>query len=52
MSALRGMDCHFGQGYYFAKPLTADALEVLLERQTEQPGWAFDGPQVADRAFV
>jgi EAL domain-containing protein (putative c-di-GMP-specific phosphodiesterase class I) len=50
VSALRGMDCHFGQGYYFAKPLTADALEVLLERQTEQPGWAFDAPLALESA--
>ena len=25
-STLRGLDCQYGQGYYFARPLTADAL--------------------------
>ena len=26
VSTLRGLDCQYGQGYYFARPLTADAL--------------------------
>ncbi len=28
--ALRAMGCHFGQGYHFARPLPADAMERLL----------------------
>ena len=38
-STLRGLDCQYGQGYYFARPLTADALAELLHRQAEEPGW-------------
>ena len=39
MSTLRGLDCQYGQGYYFARPLTADALGDLLHRQAGEPGW-------------
>ena len=42
VSALRGLACHFGQGYYFAKPLTPDALTDLLERQAGEPGWSME----------
>jgi diguanylate cyclase (GGDEF)-like protein/PAS domain S-box-containing protein len=39
VTALRGLACQFGQGYYFAKPLTATALAELLHQQAEEPGW-------------
>jgi EAL domain-containing protein (putative c-di-GMP-specific phosphodiesterase class I) len=39
VSALRGLACQYGQGYYFAKPLTPGALADLLHRQAEEPGW-------------
>ena len=42
VATLRGLACQYGQGYYFARPLTADALEDLLLRQAEQPGWSLD----------
>jgi diguanylate cyclase (GGDEF)-like protein/PAS domain S-box-containing protein len=42
VSALRGLACHFGQGYYFARPLTPDALTDLLESQAGEPGWSMD----------
>ena len=39
VSALRGLACQYGQGYYFARPLTSGALAELLHRQAEEPGW-------------
>jgi EAL domain-containing protein (putative c-di-GMP-specific phosphodiesterase class I) len=47
VTTLRGLACQFGQGYYFARPLTADALGELLTRQADQPGWTLD-PRSAD----
>jgi EAL domain-containing protein (putative c-di-GMP-specific phosphodiesterase class I) len=35
---LRGLDCQYGQGYYFARPLTPDALDALLHRQIDGQG--------------
>jgi EAL domain-containing protein (putative c-di-GMP-specific phosphodiesterase class I) len=40
VSTLRGLDCQYGQGYYFARPLPAGALAELLHRQAEEPGWS------------
>jgi EAL domain-containing protein (putative c-di-GMP-specific phosphodiesterase class I) len=39
VSTLRGLDCQFGQGYYFARPLAPDALGDLLSRQVDGQGW-------------
>jgi diguanylate cyclase (GGDEF)-like protein/PAS domain S-box-containing protein len=39
---LRGLACHYGQGFYFARPLPAEALGALLRRQTDEPGWNLD----------
>jgi diguanylate cyclase (GGDEF)-like protein/PAS domain S-box-containing protein len=39
VTALRGLSCQFGQGYYFARPLTSAALAELLHRQAVEPGW-------------
>jgi EAL domain-containing protein (putative c-di-GMP-specific phosphodiesterase class I) len=39
VSALRGLACQYGQGYYFARPLTPAALGDLLDRQAAEPGW-------------
>ncbi|GAB4346094.1 MAG: hypothetical protein Fur0042_11340 [Cyanophyceae cyanobacterium] len=33
---LRNLDCHFGQGYVFAKPMAASEAEALL---LNQPSW-------------
>jgi EAL domain-containing protein (putative c-di-GMP-specific phosphodiesterase class I) len=40
VNTLRGLDCQYGQGYYFARPLTAGALADLLVRQAGEPGWS------------
>jgi diguanylate cyclase (GGDEF)-like protein/PAS domain S-box-containing protein len=40
VTTLRGLDCQYGQGYYFARPLTPDALGDLLHRQADEPGWS------------
>jgi diguanylate cyclase (GGDEF)-like protein/PAS domain S-box-containing protein len=42
VTTLRGLACQYGQGYYFARPLTADALGGLLLRQEDEPGWSLD----------
>jgi diguanylate cyclase (GGDEF)-like protein/PAS domain S-box-containing protein len=42
VSALRGLDCQYGQGYYFARPLTAEDLAAVLLRQADDPGWSLD----------
>jgi EAL domain-containing protein (putative c-di-GMP-specific phosphodiesterase class I) len=39
VSTLQGLACQYGQGYYFARPLTSGALAELLHRQAEEPGW-------------
>jgi EAL domain-containing protein (putative c-di-GMP-specific phosphodiesterase class I) len=39
VSALRGLACQYGQGFYFARPLPPDALAELLRRQVDEPGW-------------
>jgi EAL domain-containing protein (putative c-di-GMP-specific phosphodiesterase class I) len=33
VDALRGLDCQYGQGFYFARPLPAEALGDLLAEQ-------------------
>jgi diguanylate cyclase (GGDEF)-like protein/PAS domain S-box-containing protein len=43
VSTLRGLDCQYGQGYYFARPLPADALADLLHQQADEPGWSLLG---------
>jgi EAL domain-containing protein (putative c-di-GMP-specific phosphodiesterase class I) len=47
VSTLRGLACQYGQGYYFAKPLTSGDLAELLHRQAVQPGWNLE-PVTAD----
>ena len=48
---LRGLDCQYGQGYYFARPLTPDALDELLHRQSDGQGFgALIPPQQAQPA--
>jgi EAL domain-containing protein (putative c-di-GMP-specific phosphodiesterase class I) len=39
VSTLRGLDCQYGQGYYFARPLPAGALADLLSEQADGHGW-------------
>jgi diguanylate cyclase (GGDEF)-like protein/PAS domain S-box-containing protein len=41
-TTLRGLACQYGQGYYFAKPLTSDDLAGLLRQQADEPGWSLD----------
>jgi EAL domain-containing protein (putative c-di-GMP-specific phosphodiesterase class I) len=42
VSALRGLACQYGQGYYFARPLESGALAELLDRQAAEPRWTLD----------
>jgi diguanylate cyclase (GGDEF)-like protein/PAS domain S-box-containing protein len=42
VSTLQGLSCQYGQGYYFARPLTSDALADLLHRQADEPGWTLE----------
>jgi EAL domain-containing protein (putative c-di-GMP-specific phosphodiesterase class I) len=39
VSTLRGLDCQYGQGYFFARPLPADALTELLDEQAGRSHW-------------
>ena len=50
VSTLRGLACQYGQGYYFARPLTPDALDALLDRQADGAGLEPDA--AASRAPV
>jgi diguanylate cyclase (GGDEF)-like protein len=34
---LRDLGCHYGQGYYYAKPAKAGEIDELLDRQVGQP---------------
>ena len=51
VSTLQGLACQYGQGYYFARPLTSGALAELLHRQTDEPGWNLD-PASSDARLV
>lgn len=33
LATIRNLNCHEGQGYYFAKPLSADSVMMLLSKQ-------------------
>jgi EAL domain-containing protein (putative c-di-GMP-specific phosphodiesterase class I) len=50
VSTLRGLDCQYGQGFYFARPLTAGALADILVRQAGEPGWSLVPDRVVPRA--
>jgi diguanylate cyclase (GGDEF)-like protein/PAS domain S-box-containing protein len=39
VSTLRGLECQYGQGYLFAKPLPAEALGELLAEGAGRPVW-------------
>ncbi len=44
MVRLRDLGCHFGQGYFFSRPVTAEAATALLE---ESPRWLDPASQSA-----
>ena len=37
---LLGLGCHLGQGYYFCRPVSGQALLALLPKREEVPRWA------------
>ena len=37
LAVLKELDCRFGQGYLFSKPLTAEEAEVLLQEYRGAP---------------
>jgi diguanylate cyclase (GGDEF)-like protein len=43
LSYLRSIQCHAGQGYYFARPLTNDAAFQFLQQQEEAMCYKQDG---------
>jgi diguanylate cyclase (GGDEF)-like protein/PAS domain S-box-containing protein len=49
VSTLKGLACQYGQGYYFARPLTSGALAELLHRQAEEPGWILGPPAAVEQ---
>jgi EAL domain-containing protein (putative c-di-GMP-specific phosphodiesterase class I) len=51
VSALRGLACQYGQGYYFARPLTPGALADQLHRQADEPGWNLEPSAQAVRGL-
>ena len=44
---LLAMNCEYGQGFFFAQPLTADAATDLLTQQELQPHWRVPQQEVA-----
>lgn len=38
LAQLQALECEFGQGYYFAKPLPGEAIEALLAARPHQQG--------------
>lgn len=44
---LLAMNCEYGQGFFFAQPLTADAATNLLIQQQQQPHWSVPRPDVS-----
>jgi EAL domain-containing protein (putative c-di-GMP-specific phosphodiesterase class I) len=39
VTALSTLSCEYGQGFYFARPLTAEAFEALLGLPAHRRGW-------------
>jgi EAL domain-containing protein (putative c-di-GMP-specific phosphodiesterase class I) len=37
MTLLRDLQCEYGQGYFFSKPVAADAIIARLEREHGTP---------------
>jgi predicted signal transduction protein with EAL and GGDEF domain len=33
---LQSVGCHYLQGYYYSKPVSAEAIEQMLEREREE----------------
>ncbi len=48
LNRLRDLGCGFAQGYYLARPSTADRIEALLGRSADEPGriWAGGRPGI------
>ncbi|MFT5539266.1 MAG: EAL domain-containing protein (putative c-di-GMP-specific phosphodiesterase class I) [Alphaproteobacteria bacterium] len=36
MTLLRDLQCEYGQGYFFSKPVAADAIIARLERENSK----------------
>lgn len=49
---LQGMDCEFGQGYLFSKPLDSDMTGALIARRAEWLGEIFHQPTIPMRSVA
>ncbi len=54
LNRLRDFGCGFAQGFYLARPSTADRIDALLGRSAEEPGrlWAGARPGIAVAAMA
>jgi EAL domain-containing protein (putative c-di-GMP-specific phosphodiesterase class I) len=39
LAQLRVLECEYGQGYLFSKPVEGEAARKLIEAQLQQSGW-------------
>ncbi|HNJ86598.1 MAG TPA: EAL domain-containing protein, partial [Agitococcus sp.] len=42
---LQELDCNFGQGYFFSRPISQDQLEALLTKQ-----WSYNLPHIVNHS--
>ena len=51
-SHLQELECQFGQGYYFARPLDAQAVEELMDNSIKDLNAVQTMPKIAPVAAV
>lgn len=44
LAHLKNLNCEYGQGYFFSRPLSAKAAEMFLEKRMESPVFITDAP--------